>query len=197
MADFYERIVDVEVTGEEAGSLAERMIDLMVAEDLVTRETSGEGVYSANVDVGHIPGRGWARAAEPWGSDHRPGPVAVVVGRSHHVGGQGMDEAEYAECPRCGARTVIIDYPLRFEADQEVWRPYREAIAAWRETGEGSVSCSACGASVPVTEWRWDSGFAVGALAFEFWGWPPLTDEFHEEFGRRLGHRTVIHQGKF
>jgi Zn-dependent metalloprotease len=46
MGDFFEGIVDVEVTGEEAGPLAERMVDWMVTEGLITRELSSEGVYS-------------------------------------------------------------------------------------------------------------------------------------------------------
>lgn len=198
MGDFFERIVDVEVSGEEAGPLADRMVDWLVTEGLITRETSGDGVYSLNVDEGHVPGPDWARAvADSSDPDWRPGAVAVIVGRDHHCGGQGMDEAEYAVCPRCETRTVIIGYPEECEADEEVWRPFRDGIAAWKHTGEGGVPCSACGASVPVTEWRWDSGFAVGALAFDFWGWPPLSAGFRAEFSRRLGHRTAEQTGKF
>lgn len=198
MGVYYERIVDVEVSAEEAGPLAERMAGWMVAEGLITRETTGELVYSPHADEGYVPGADWARAvADATDPDWMPGPVAVVVGRHHHVGGQGMDEPEYAVCPRCTARTVVIDYPERFEADEAVWKPFREGITAWEETGEGSAPCTACGASVPVTEWEWDSSFALGALAFDFWNWPPLADGFLTEFARQLGHRTVAHVGKF
>jgi hypothetical protein len=198
MGDYFERIVDVEATGEEAGPLAKRMVDWMVSEGLITREMSGEGVYSTTVDEGYEPGPDWAWAvqgsAETW---WQPGPVAVLVGREYHVGGQGQDEAASATCPRCDAKTVIIDYPERFEADEEAWRPFRNGIAAWKETGEGSVVCPVCRASVPVTEWQFDSGFALGALAFDFWGWPPLSDSFLAEFRRELGHRTEEQSGKF
>ncbi|MEV0977601.1 hypothetical protein [Streptomyces sp. NPDC049915] len=44
MGDHYERIVDLEVSGEEAGRLAQRTVDRMVAEGLITRETSGGAV---------------------------------------------------------------------------------------------------------------------------------------------------------
>ncbi|MEV0173558.1 hypothetical protein AB0I00_20875 [Streptomyces sp. NPDC050803] len=198
MGDFYERIIDVEVTGEEAGAVAERMVAWMVGEGLITRELSGDGVYSLTVDEGHVPGPDWARAvADASDPGWLPGPVAVVVGRDYHVGGQGADEAEYAVCPRCEARTVFIDYPEQFEVDDEVWKPFRDGIAAWKEAGEGSAACPSCGVSVPVTEWQWDSSFAVGALAFDFWGWPPLSVDFCESFARQLGHRTVEHMGKF
>lgn len=198
MGVHFERIVDVEVSGEEAGVLAERMVDWMVAEGLITRELSSVLVYSPHADEGYLPGPDWARAvADASDPTWLPGPVAVVVGRNHHVGGQGEDEAEYAVCPRCGTRTVIINYPEEFRPDPEVWQPFEDGIAAWKATGQGSAPCSACGASAPVTEWGWDSGFAVGALAFDFWNWPSLSETFRAEFGRRLGHRTAEHTGKF
>lgn len=198
MGDFFERIVDVEVTGEEAGPLAERMVTWMVTEGLITREVSSDGVYSLTVDEGYVPGPNWARAvADSSDPDWLPGPVAVVVGRDYHVGGQGADDAEYAVCPRCENKTVIINYPEEFEADEDVWQPFKDGIADWKETGEGSAPCPTCGASVSVTEWQWESNFAVGALAFDFWGWPPLSVGFYATFSQQLGHRTVEHMGKF
>ncbi|MGW3739867.1 hypothetical protein ACWD62_04465 [Streptomyces sp. NPDC005146] len=198
MGDFFERIVDVEVTGEEAGPLAERMVAWMVTEGLITREVSSDGVYSLTVAEGYVPGPDWARAvADSSAPDWLPGPVAVVVGRDYHVGGQGADDAEYAVCPRCEIKTVIINYPEEFEADEAVWQPFKDGIAAWKESGEGNAPCPACGASVSVTEWQWESNFAVGALAFDFWGWPPLSVGFRATFSQQLGHRTVEHMGKF
>ncbi|MEV5709417.1 hypothetical protein [Actinoallomurus sp. NPDC052274] len=198
MGDFFERIVDVEVTGEEAGSLAKQMVDWMVSEGLIMREMSREGMYSLTVDDGYKPGPNWERAvADSSDSSWIPGPVAVIVGRDYHVGGQGQSEADSATCPRCDTRTVIIDYPVELEADQEAWQPFSDGIAAWKETGEGSVLCPACGASVPVTEWRFGDGFALGALAFDFWGWPPLGNGFRAVFSEHLGHRTEEQSGKF
>ncbi|MEV0977602.1 hypothetical protein [Streptomyces sp. NPDC049915] len=150
------------------------------------------------MDKGNVPGPRWARAvADASDPTWLPEPVAVVVGRHQHVGGQGQDEAAYAVCPRCRTRTVVIDHPQRWEADEAIWRPFREGIAAWEETGEGTAPCSACGARVPVTAWQWEDGFALGALAFEFWGWPPLAPDFLDRFGRQLGHRIAHHMGKF
>ncbi|WP_405869660.1 MULTISPECIES: hypothetical protein [unclassified Streptomyces] len=198
MGDYFQRIVDVEVSAEEAGPLAERMVEWMVGEELITRELSRDGVYSPSTLEGYRPGPNWSRAIA--GSPELgwlPGPVAVMAGRDYYVGGQGADEADHAICPRCTARTVIIDYPESFERDDEVWRPFEDAIATWKETGEGSVTCPSCDVLVPVTEWAFGSGFALGALAFDFWGWPPLADGFIAELGRQLGHRTDEHMGKF
>ncbi|MFC9942385.1 hypothetical protein [Streptomyces pratensis] len=198
MGDFFERIVDLEVTGEEAGPLAGRMVDWMVAEGVITREMTKDAMYSLPVDLGHVPGPQWARAvADASDPSWLPGPVAVVVGREYHVGGQGQDVADSAACPRCGAGTVVIDWPETSEPDEEVWRPFRDGIASWRETGRGEVPCPACGVSVPVTEWEFGLGFDLGALAFDFWGWPPLSVRFRAEFRARLGHRTEEQSGKF
>lgn len=198
MGDFFERIVDVEATDEEAGPLAARMVDWMVAEGLITREMSSDGVYSLTVDEGFKAGPNWEQAvADSSDPSWIPGPVAVIAGRNYHVGGQGEDEADSATCPRCDTRTVIIDYPEKLKADKEVWQPFKDGIATWKETGEGSVVCSTCGTAVPVTEWQFGSEFNLGALAFDFWGWPPLAVDFCAKFGKQLGHRIEKQTGKF
>ncbi|MFG2075433.1 hypothetical protein [Nonomuraea maritima] len=198
MGDFFERIIDIEVTAEAAGALADQAVDWMVAEGLITRETSSIGMYSLQVDKGYKPGPNWEQAcADREDPLWRPGPVAVIVGRDQHVGGQGSDEADSATCPRCDARTVIINYPEEWEPDEEAWQPFSDAIESWKETGDGSVTCPSCGASVPVTEWRFGSGFTLGTLAFDFWGWPPLNIRFHAEMSARLGHTIETQTGKF
>lgn len=199
MGDHFQRIVDVEATDEQAGPLAERIVDWMVEEGLITRQMSGDGVYSPSADTGHVPGPDWRRAvADPSDPAWLPGPVAVMVGRDYYVEGQGTDEADSATCPRCAARTVVIDYPESFEPDQEAWQPFEDAVAAWKATtGEASVICRSCAAPVPVTEWDFGSGFTLATLAFDFWGWPPLAAAFLTDFAARLGHRAVEQTGKF
>ncbi|WP_280232311.1 hypothetical protein [Nocardia cyriacigeorgica] len=197
MGDYFERIVDIEVSAEDAQATAARMLDWLVARELLTWEMSGERMYSLQVDEGHLPGSRWQQVTQDWGSDWIPGPVAVIIGREDHFGGQGESEAESATCPSCATTTVIIDYPQRWEADPEVWRPFEQAIDEWKRTGTGTVACRHCGTGHPVTEWLWPSGTALGALAFDFWSWPPLTDAFLDEFTAQLGHRTDHHTGKF
>ncbi|MBC7299677.1 MAG: hypothetical protein H5T78_01855 [Nocardia sp.] len=197
MGDFFERIVDLDVDAADAGAVAERMVDWMVSRGWLLRETSGDAMYSLQVDEGYVAGPEWARIAENWGEDWIPAPVAVIVGRYAHYSGQGAIGPAEAICPRCRATTVIIDYPQAFEADPAVWQPFSEAIDAWERTGAGEAHCPSCKAGSPITDWRWDDGFGLGALAFDFWGWPPLTDEFIAEFTAQLGHRVEHHAGKF
>ncbi|MEU7767378.1 hypothetical protein AB0B25_19885 [Nocardia sp. NPDC049190] len=196
MGDYFERIVDIEVTAAEADALAARMLEWMFSRRLLSREMSGDAMYSLEVDKGYVPGPDWPQITEDWG-EWIPGPVAVIVGRADHFGGQGAIEPDSAVCPHCHAKTVIIDYPQRWEADPAVWQPFRDAIDEWKQTGVGAVACHCCGDVVPVTEWHWPSGFALGALAFDFWGWPPLTDSFRTEFAAHLRHRIDHQTGKF
>ncbi|WP_067861160.1 hypothetical protein [Nocardia shimofusensis] len=197
MGDYFERIVDVEVGADGAGALAEQMIDWMVSRGRLSRETSRERMYSLQVDEGYVPGPEWAQITQRWGEDWMPGPVAVIVGRFAHYPGQGEVEPSAAHCPHCRTATVIIDYPQRWKADAAVWQPFSDAIHAWQNTGAGAATCAACATTSPITSWQWADDFALGALAFDFWGWPPLTDDFVTEFGARLGHRIVHHTGKF
>ncbi|MEV6216186.1 hypothetical protein [Nocardia sp. NPDC051833] len=197
MGDFFERIIDIDVTAADAGALAARTVDWMVARGWLLRETSRDAMYSLQVDEGYRPGPEWSRITQDWGADWTPGPVAVIVGRHPHFPGQGAIEPSATDCPRCRATTVIIDYPQRWEADEAVWQPFADAIDTWRDTGSGVATCASCGTASPITEWEWADDFALGALAFDFWGWPPLTDEFVAELGARLGHRIGHHTGKF
>ncbi|AWW36354.1 hypothetical protein [Streptomyces cadmiisoli] len=108
----------------------------MVNQGLITRELASDGVYSLTVDKGYVPGPNWARAiADASDPTWLPEPVAVIVGRDYHVGGQGSDEAEYALRPRCQTKAVIVNYPEAFAADEEVRKPFRDGIAAWNESG--------------------------------------------------------------
>ncbi|MEV5650849.1 hypothetical protein AB0L57_21575 [Nocardia sp. NPDC052254] len=194
MGDFFERIVDVEVEQDEAGPLARDLVDWLVAEGILTRELSGDGVYSMQTDQGYLPGPNWATVVD--GPGWEPGPVAVIVGRSSHCAGQGFVEAEYAACPHCDTRVVIFGHP-QLEPDAQLWAPFSRAIDEWERTGTATVHCASCDRDGPLREWEWDDGFALGSLALDFWGWAPLRDDFAERIQRRLGHRIARHSGKF
>lgn len=197
MGDYFERIVDLDVTAADADALAGDMVGWMVSRRWLLRETSRDAMYSLQVDEGHMPGPEWPQITQDFGADWIPAPVAVIVGRYEHYAGQGCIEPSSTVCPRCGAGTVIIDYPQKWEADPVVWQPFATAIDTWKRTGAGEAVCASCATPSPITTWQWEDGFALGALAFDFWGWPPLTEEFVSEFTARLGHRIEHHTGKF
>ncbi|MEV0251422.1 hypothetical protein AB0H76_32850 [Nocardia sp. NPDC050712] len=191
MGVYCERIVDLEATEADGARLATRIIDWLVAEGILTREMTREQLYSDYAEEGYAPGPNWRRITlEDWGT----GPVAVALGRNTFAEGQGMDTPEFAKCPACAADTVIIDFPSgQWEPDRAAWEPLAAGIEAWQRTGVGAARCAACDTTSPIPEWRWSSGFALSSLAFEFWDWPPLTEEFQQELAARLGH-TIVRQ---
>ncbi|MEV6330127.1 hypothetical protein [Streptomyces sp. NPDC051909] len=196
MGDYFERIVDIDATAEEAGPLADRVVDWLVAEGVITRAPDSTGMYSRYADEGYAPGPQWTRAIQA-DLGRPPGALAVITGRHHFVGGQGEDDAEYAVCPRCATRTTFIDYPNSIEADEPAWAPFRSAVEAWETTGTGEATCPACATPSPITDWEWGDPYVLGTVCFEFWGWPPLSDAFVVDLTARLGHRTAQHMGKF
>ncbi|MFI5807244.1 hypothetical protein [Streptomyces sp. NPDC051561] len=198
MGDYFQTIVDTEARAEEAPELAARLISKLI-EDGIIAAAKDSLVYTGAEgpgDHGHGRGPNWVNALHADEEWEFSGGVVPLVGRETFLEGQGESEAEYAKCPRCGERTTFIDYPESFEADQELWEPFGQALEAWQEGGSGEVACPSCAVPSPVDEWTWASDFAMGALALDFWNWPQLSDAFVERVGRELGHRVVLISGK-
>ncbi|MFF3322961.1 hypothetical protein [Streptomyces sp. NPDC002889] len=210
MGDRFRTIVDLDATAEDAEALAERALAWLVAEGIVLAEQT-HCVFGQPV---RPPGPHWARTAAPEDSDGNPSDgLAVTTGRTVFHGGQ--DQAEWADCPGCGGRTLFgpggeeqddpwADDALSHgdgdaaDAGDEEWQLFSAAVGAWHATGEGYVECRHCAVDVPVTDWIWQPGcFALGHLGLEFWNWPEFRPEFVAELGRQLGgHRTVVVWGK-
>ncbi|MEV6280728.1 hypothetical protein [Nocardia sp. NPDC051832] len=190
MGVYCERIIDLEATDADARPLADRVIDWLVTERVLTRELSGDRMYSDHATEGYVPGPHWHHiTVEQWNT---PGPVAIALGRNAYAEGQGSDTPEYAKCPACSTNTVIIDYPAgQWEPDRTRWQPFATAISAWHHTGTATAPCPACAATSTITAWQWSSDFTLSTLAFEFWNWPPLTEAFQQELSARLGHPIV------
>lgn len=122
---------------------------------------------------------------------------ARAKGRLDHYAGQGGIEPASAVCPRCQTTSVIIDYTFQRKADPAVWQPFSDAVDAWKQAGTGAAICPTCITPSPIATRRWADDFALGALAFDFWGLAALTEAFITEFAARLGHRIEHHTGEF
>jgi Zn ribbon nucleic-acid-binding protein len=198
VGNHFQTVVDTEATAEEAPGLAARVIEKLVAEGIITAERDCL-VYSGPDgagDHGHGVGEHWQKAVHGEGWDPAGG-LAVLVGRELFFAGQGSADASGATCPRCEGTVTFIDYPESFEPDEALWAPFREALNAWKAGGAGDVACPSCAAVSPVTLWRWDDQeIALGSLAFDFWGWPPLDDAFVASVGELLGHKVALIVGK-
>ena len=116
--------------------------------------------------------------------------IVVAVYTEHHFFYSPHSAGPHTvTCPRCTtAGTEEGDLAERFGT----------AISTWYETGVADAECPACAATVPLSAWRWsDDVLAFGFLGFEFWNWPPLSEEFRTRVAALLpGHSTTYLMGK-
>ncbi|GGY55146.1 hypothetical protein [Pseudoduganella albidiflava] len=191
MGDYNQAFIDHEVASEEqARALADAIVAWLVDERIIEnrhcdRCNGAEGeCYPA--------GPGFTKACtdvEPEKFDYfreqfeslSPNGLRVVATRGLVMNDQGCEDS--ITCPRCGTVSSMGDY-------WNVGGPWY-----MREEEAGLIGCAHCSQASPIWQWaRPDGGFVM--LAFEFWNWWPLSEEFIAEFGRRLGHRYTFFSGK-
>ncbi|MFD0420581.1 hypothetical protein [Streptomyces parvus] len=194
MGDYFQTVVDRDVTEADAAPLAARVVAWLVAEGVIGPDRT-EPVLGR--DPGFPPGPRIREVVDSsgWGEPWQGGGLDVAVTRTVFDAGQYADPSS-ARCPRCERDVEFQDRAL-----QEIpgaWDPFSEAIEDWEAGVEALVRCAHCDASSPLVDWTgMEHCFAFGALGFTFWGWPDLTPAFLAEFDRRLdGHRTVLVSGK-
>lgn len=194
MGDYFQTVVDLDATEEEAAALGVRALDWLVGEGIVVAERTdcvlGGGGF------GHAPGPRYARAVDD------PEPVnlwsnglRIQSGRTVFDSGQGEPEA--ARCPLCQTDVRFVDDSWN-EIDG-AWDPFRGTFEEWSEGGgPGLVDCPTCERSSGIDRWTWeDDYFVCGHLGLTFWNWAELTFDFTWDLGRALGgHRTVVLRGK-
>lgn len=183
MGDWFQTVVDRDVGPDEAEALA-----LQVRQWLVERGIVGPAATDCvlGADEGYPPGPNFLLAID--GPDHRLREMSVnglqiVVGRTVFDSGQGDIRID---CPGCGK---AID-------DSDALEEGGRAIGEWYDGEEGMLRCPHCGGEAPVTECLFDPPWGFGNLGFQFWNWPPLHKTFVVELTERLGHRTVLVEGK-
>ncbi|KPC66203.1 hypothetical protein [Streptomyces chattanoogensis] len=191
MGDYFDTVVDVDATAEDAPRLAAEVLSWLVAEGIVEPEPSAPA-FDIEGD-GYAPGPQCGKAFR--GDPDRALGLSLHVGRTVFDAGQGDPEA--VTCPHCSARVELMDEDR--DLDDEAWGLFAEAVQTWAGSEDPApVRCPSCGTSAPVHRWIWaDDHFAFGHLGFAFWNWDALRPEFVAELTRRLGgHRSVELEGK-
>lgn len=181
MGDGFQNLVAPEIAAAQAQAAGDRMLQWLVAEQLVLAETK-DCVLSDG--VGHPPGPQYAKAtgkADPHLLKGWTNGLAVITKRTVFHSGQGGFELICSACKS------------RFEPPDG----WGDAVGEWFEqTGPGDLACPACGVARPIDQWQHDPPWAFGELGFEFWNWPQLSQTFIGEFEKRLGSRIVHVYGK-
>lgn len=182
MGDWFQRLADVQATGDEAAALGADLVKWLLKTEVVAGEPVDECVLGG---TGYRPGRRYAEAladpAEDWFLKFQINGVEVVTERTVFDAGQGE---LCVLCPRCLNEVEFDDV---IEPGIAEW---------WSGAGNGDRACPRCGARSALNEWDWQPPWAFGYLGLEFWNWPPLSERFIDATGKRLGHRLVPVLGK-
>jgi len=181
-------ILDHEVTTLEqaqalAADIVKWLVDERIVEDRQCDGCLGKGAcYRPGIDF--MKACGGAESDAVNGnyaafSELASNGMRVVAERDFVVNSQGQFGP--IPCPRCGTEVPIDDF----------WN----AGSDWCEGKTQSLTCCHCGQASELPLWiHPDAGFVT--LAFEFWNWPPLSDDFIEVVRKKLGHRISVIVGK-
>lgn len=188
MGNWHEAIIDEEVTtAEQARELAATIVAWLAEEQIIEDRQCdcclGEGAC-------YPPGRRFMQACGGSENDASNGNYAdfsqdainglrVVASRGAVLHMQG--EFGPVACPACAAPVSVHDLYA--------------AGGLWIEQASDTMTCSSCGRASILPKWP-HPDIRFVALAFEFWNWSPLSEEFVAEVGKRLGHSVTTMTGK-
>jgi len=170
-------IADLEVSQDEAGELAQKVLKWLVSREIV--EAAPIKPFHESDEDGYPPGANAKSALDDPKVQERLYPgntVLITLGRTVFHTYQGGFSLI---CEKCGAHNE----------DGESWH---DAVGEWYDDrGPGILACETCGHSLPITQWQFDPPWGFGFLGFTFYDWPTLDQAFIDEITALLGHKTV------
>jgi hypothetical protein len=179
VSDSAQVVVDLDVGGQDAAVVAASIFMWLAEARIIESELTdcglSGGAYRPAPNVGAV----LAPNANDGGTFMRlrTNGLLIRVGRNvHDAGTNGVE----LHCEACGRDFIPED-------------SYFRAVSAWSSGNDHArFACSNCGDDKPLNEWRGPYPWGFGNLAFEFWNWPPLSEEFLAGMNRQLGHRTTL-----
>ena len=181
MGNWYEIIVDRDVTEAEAPRLAEQMRVWLIEREII--ETVPSKHFLNESESMYRPGPAYQSTLE------EPNPYTETVkGLELEVGRTVFYRLSLElTCKACGAR---------LDADKdESWdlEPWHDAVNAWWSGDAAALyACPKCGVPERLTEWSGGAPWYFGYLGLKFWDWSPLSERFIQEVTKQLGHRTGV-----
>jgi hypothetical protein len=181
MGEWFQAVADRDATEENAPALATTIYNWLVGEGIISGAPRDCVLGS---DVGYPPGPHYEKAvSEPFEGilTLRTNGLEIFTKRTVFACPQGPPELV---CSACSARCEPPD-------------AWSAAINNWySHGGPGLLTCPRCENVRSIADWEHDPPWAFANLGFEFWNWPPMTAEFVQAIGTRLGHRVVLVAGK-
>jgi hypothetical protein len=179
VSDVAQVVVDLEVRDQDAARLAESILRWLAEARIIDPDLTDCGLSGAAYPPGPNAGAVLAPTASGDGAfmSLRTNGLLIRVGRNvHDAGANGIE----LHCDPCGGDFTPDD-------------SYHREVSAWFGGNDhATFACPNCGAAKLLNEWRGPCPCGFGNLAFEFWNWPPLSEEFLAAMNRQLGHRTRV-----
>ena len=165
MSESFQLLVDHDATAEDAPAIASRIVDAMVAEQIILPETDAHCVLTGN---GFPPGPRLRDAYKfrehelHYWDDLQT--VGVKVHTDRYVNFFGFPIFEHISCPGCHRR---------FADDTAVMDQLYECVGAFiNDDRLDEIECPSCSRSKCCTRWTAVPDLGFCCLAIEFWNWP-------------------------
>lgn len=178
MSEHAVTIVDLDVTGRQAEERAAVVRDWLIETGIIVPNAARDELWQPSA---YAAGPNAALSFPGYEGDRADLGVLANSGVDINAERQiyhPVANEEPPTCPSCGA-----------ELDDET---NVTVLDEWFESGEPMVSCSSCGASSRIGDWPGEWTYHVGDVAVTFNNWPPLSDAFLQDVGRRLGNRWRV-----
>ncbi len=175
MSNHSQIVVDLDVSAREANVLADSIRDWLISEGIIENTTS-----DCALGDGYRPG---ARARTALAEDDDSWRALVTNGLEIRIGRQVF------EASGNGIELACASCHAEFSPEDD----WFDAVGRWHE-GDDAVTfdCPSCGRRALLDDWEGPWRWAFGNLGFEFWNWPPLSDDFLRALSAKLGHRTAV-----
>lgn len=184
MGDFFQKLGDLQAGAVEAKDLAARVVNWLVAEEIV----SGDLNDCVLGGLGRGPGRCHSRALQNagdagglWATEggRTTNGVQLEVGRQvYHNGQSGVSDAA---CPHCGSIERFADFSGAFDD--------------WFAAGVADHACSICGRRSLINDWILKPQWGVGHIQLTFWNWPLLSEQFRQDVSTQLNSHRLLYIG--
>jgi hypothetical protein len=195
MGTYFEMLVDVEATVEEAEAVSLAVLGRFRELGLITGEANDECALG---EQGYPPGPAVADLYKVQKGEFRfwessLSGVAPRMGRNFNPWALGPVHHGF-KCPKCAVESDLFSDTFGDIIGNAIgeW---------WDQSGPGLVVCPRCGKALSITEWQCLPPLGFGNLSFVFWQWPPLDSpswalDIAGVFGGISGHTIVRTYGR-